>query len=147
MRSRCTRGKWRFGSPGYAVLPLECRGWDWWRVALLAYLPLMAQEFAPSVIVEGESSHQILGIGEHYVWGASFAWALGVVMVCAPRRWPVRFTWGVFGYFTIYYTAQLLAYHYGYNGWFLASWLAIAIEVADGLLILFASRPDFHSEA
>lgn len=137
----------RFGSPFYAVRPLECRGADWWRVVILAFLPLIAQTAAKGWVEEADAA-RMLGIGEHRLWGLSFAWALGVVYACSPRRWARSFTWSVIVYFIVYYGAQLLAYSYVYNGWFLASWLHLGLLAADGWLLLFHNRPTgYHSEA
>ena len=140
----------RYGSPGYAVAALESRSWSWWRVALIAYLPLFAQTMGALGMASTDGPRMLIGIREHYIWGASFTWALAVVMVSAPRQWPGRLAWGTWAYMTIYYAAQLAAYNRGYNGWFLATWLHLGLIVVSVWYVIFASRPqspDYTSEA
>jgi len=131
----------RYGSPGYAVCPLEDRGWAWWRVALVAYAPLLAQTIGAATQAYEDKPRPVLGVDEHYVWGASFGWALATTMVCAPRQWPGRFAWSVWGWFIFYYTAQLIAFHYNYNGWFLATWVHLGLVALISMLFIFTSRP------
>ena len=131
----------RWGSPGYRVLPLEVRDWTWWWTVMLAFTPLIAQTFGVVTVKLEGKPRELAGFGEHHAWALSFAWALAVAYVCAPTRWPALFTWLVFGYASFYYTAQLIALDYGYNGWYLATWVHSGLLIADLWLLLFAPRP------